>query len=388
MIKRIVDRFHSILKREAKIEYDPSLCYEYCPRCDANLTLQKGYDNLLPYWKCLGCGEMLINPQDEAFSGVVWICDQCNALLNNQVGFHEKSDEWKCAECGYINEICTKEIYSSDDEYQTELFNPYRGLNDEDLLELSLYEDIDILKKHQNVILTKRRDTGELFVKKLLTTFNLEVYHYLMEHPVRHMPRIFKVFEAKESLVVLEEYIHGKTLDELLAMNQDSNQDKLQGLLAETNAISKDNAIAIAIEICSVLSELHHLDKPIVHRDIKPSNIIITDHGEAWLLDVNVAKWHDPAQKDDTKYMGTWPYAAPEQVGYGMKSSSPKADIYAVGILLNVMITGKFPKEEKAPDEIWKIIERCIRLEAEERYTVQELIETLGSLLNSHLESW
>lgn len=42
---------------------------EFCPRCDANLTLQKGYCNDLPYWNCLGCGEMLINPQVETDSG-------------------------------------------------------------------------------------------------------------------------------------------------------------------------------------------------------------------------------------------------------------------------------------------------------------------------------
>ncbi len=66
--------------------------YEYCPRCSANITLQKGYSNDLPYWECKGCGQMLINPDSEWNSDIVWLCDSCGSLLNNQTGFDEKKD--------------------------------------------------------------------------------------------------------------------------------------------------------------------------------------------------------------------------------------------------------------------------------------------------------
>ena len=92
---------------------------------------------------------------------------------------------------------------------------------------------------------------------------------------------------------------------------------------------------------------------------------------------MNVAKWFDPEQVDDTRYMGTQYYAAPEQVGYGFSASSAKSDIYAVGMLLNVMLTGHFPKEEKASGKIWDVIERCIRLDADERYNAAELAAAL-----------
>lgn len=85
-------------------------------------------------------------------------------------------------------------------------------------------------------------------------------------------------------------------------------------------------------------------------------NIIITPESEVYLLDMNVAKWYDPGKTDDTRYMGTRDYAAPEQVGYGLSASSAKTDIYAVGIMLNEMITLKLPKEEKAPGRIWDIL--------------------------------
>ena len=67
--------------------HEPNEEYEYCPRCEADLTLQKGYSNKLPYWICLGCGEMLINP--EVDSDVAWFCDKCGAMLNIQPGFRD-----------------------------------------------------------------------------------------------------------------------------------------------------------------------------------------------------------------------------------------------------------------------------------------------------------
>lgn len=360
MIKRLVEKLHGMVKTETDTDFDDGL-YEFCPRCEANLRLQKGYDNSLPFWKCLGCGEMLINPQDEVPSGIVWICDECADMLNNQPGFHEGCGKWKCLKCGFVNEISTREIYASDDEYQEELRNPYRGLKDDDLLDLMVYEDLECMEGRNDVILVRNVETGAEFVKKLLRVFDIDIYRYLMDHPVRNMPRIYGIYESRECLIVIEEFIRGETIEELL--------DKAP--------LSEEQAIVIAEKICAVLDALHHQKKPIVHRDIKPSNIIVDEMGGVWLLDVNVAKWHDPEQTDDTRYMGTRPFAAPEQAGFGMKASSPKTDIYAMGILLNVMVTGKTPKEEKATGALWEVIEKCIRLDAEERYDASELQDAL-----------
>ncbi|MCR5487122.1 MAG: hypothetical protein K6F35_06285 [Lachnospiraceae bacterium] len=70
--------------------------YEFCPRCDANLTLQKGYSNELSFWNCLGCGEMLINPEVDAKNDIAWICDGCGKMMNIQPGFREDYGEWIC----------------------------------------------------------------------------------------------------------------------------------------------------------------------------------------------------------------------------------------------------------------------------------------------------
>ncbi len=342
--------------------YDPTLNYEYCPRCEANLTLQKGYDNRLPFWKCLGCGEMLINPEMDVDSEIIWICDGCEAILNIQLGFDEKNGEWKCRKCGYMNEISAKETYSSDEEYRKELNNPYHGLSDDDLLELSWYEEVGRVGDRGNAFLVRNRETKELFVKKFLCFYDRDIYQYIKEKPLAHMPKIFGLYESTNALFVIEEYIQGTTLEDILY----------------TGSLSEDRALEIACDVCKILGELH--DKGIVHRDVKPANIMISPNGEVWLLDMNVAKLYDPEQKYDTWNLGTWPYAAPEQVGYGMTASSPKTDVYAVGILLNVMITGKYPKDVKANMEAWKVIEKCIRLEAEERYDIEDLIIALSTL--------
>lgn len=337
---------------------------EFCPRCQADLTLQKGYDNHLPYWICKGCGEMLINPAVESESDIAWICDQCESMLNIQPGFREDCGEWKCTVCGFVNRIAPEELYATDDEYRSDLQNPFRGMPDEAVMELSLYQDVERIHGKSYVTLVRRPDTGKLYVRKILMAYDGTVFSYLKQHPVAHMPRILELFEGQNNLVIVEEYIDGQTLDEILE----------KGLFPEKEAVS------VIISLCRILDTLHTLPDPIVHRDIKPSNVMIRPDGEVILLDMNIAKWIDPDQTEDTRYMGTPGFAAPEQVGFGKTASIDKTDIYAVGILLNVMLTGEIPKEKKVSGKLGEIIEHCTRLEAAERYTAKELIEALESL--------
>ncbi len=338
--------------------------YEYCPRCDANLTLQKGYSSELPYWICKGCGEMLINPDLETESDIIWRCDKCGALLNIQPEFSEDCGEWGCRECGFINKIDVREIFASEDEYKARQFNPYKGLSDSDVLRLSLYREECPVEGKDNVFRVKNAESGETFIKKLLWTYDRSVYEYIMDHPIHYMPRIREIFESDNCLIVIEEYIEGHTVDYLI----------------EQEVLSKQDAVCIAKSICAVLDTLHSLSTPIIHRDIKPSNIIVTESKEVYLLDMNVAKWYRADKNDDTRYLGTPGYAAPEQVGYGLSASSAKSDVYAVGILLNVMLTGSFPREEHAAGMMGDIIDSCISLDPKIRPTAAELKNTLEKI--------
>ena len=366
MISGFLSRIHNLLFPSKRIDSDgvSESTYEYCPRCNANLTLQDGYGPELSHWICKGCGMLLVNPEVPGEGDTFWICDQCGALLNGQDGFTEEHGEWTCTECGYTNPINASEVYVSEAEYQASLKDPYKGLPDDAVLALSGYEDESAVDGHPDIMLIRDRETGEIRIKKLLSTYDISIYTYFKDHPVAHMPRILEFYEGDNCLVVIEEYIAGQTVDEL--MNEGRMTDDL--------------ALSIIRQVCVILDELHNLPKPIIHRDIKPSNIIISPDSAAYLVDVNVAKWYDPAQTDDTKHLGTENYAAPEQVGYGLHASSTKSDVYGLGVLLNVMLTGKFPKEEIPEGNLGDIIKRCISLNADDRYTVKELQAALNEV--------
>lgn len=335
--------------------------HEYCTRCEADLTMQKGFSSDLPYWVCRGCGEVLINPDNS--DDVVWVCDGCGAILNSQEGFDSDCGQWTCSECGFINNIASEEIYLSEEEYQASLHNVYNGMAEADMLKLMEYEEMETVNGHDNVFLVRNPESGELFIKKILSTYDSSVYRYLQKHPIEHMPAIYGVYEGSNRLVVIEEYIEGISLSELI----------------EKQDITAGRAIEIAYSICSILRELHNPGNTIIHRDIKPSNIIQSADGEIYLLDMNAAKWYREDETEDTRMLGTENYAAPEQLGYGLSASSAKTDIYALGILLNVMLTGSYPKEKRAEGPVWEIIQKCISLEAANRYSDDELLEALDS---------
>lgn len=353
------------LKQKLKINERPK--EEFCTRCQASLTMQKGYSSKLPYWICKGCGEVLINPSIDSDDDMVWICDECGAFLSAQPGFKTDCGRWKCTECGFVNKIDENEVYDSEDEFQASLNNPYKGLTDEEVLELSEYEEIKELGSKQNVFLVKEYETGNKYVKKYLKDYDLSVYLYLYDHPVKNMPKIKKIYEGTNNLVVIEEYIYGETLEEIIHY-----RDML---------FNQKTAMNIAIDVLEVLAELHSLEKPIIHRDVKPANVILSYDGKIYLLDMNVAKWYKEEEIQDTKLFATQYYAAPEQFGYGFSASSEKTDIYAVGVLLNEMITGRIPKEEKAEGPVWDIIEKSISLDPDLRYTAYEMITALGELV-------
>ena len=344
--------------------YPEDEIYEFCPVCEAHLIFQKGFSKDLPYWICKGCGEMLINPTLDTGLDIIWRCDQCNSLLNIQSSFNEECGEWSCQECGFVNKISANEIYESEEEYLAEKKNPYKGLSDEEVLSLSLYQDISNFSGRNDIILVKNLDSGKYYIKKLLTTYDKSVYEYLKENPISQMPQIVELFESNNCLIIIEEYIEGETV-----------ADKLN-----REVFSEETAKTIAKDVCKILNDIHSLPRALVHRDVKPSNIIVSPDNKVYLLDMNVAKWYDPDKNDDTHYMGTQYYAAPEQLGFGFSASSAKSDIYAVGMLLNVMLTGKFPKEKKADGPIWEIINTCINLDADKRYTVKELIKALDTI--------
>lgn len=226
-------------------------------------------------------------------------------------------------------------------------------------LALSYYKTIATLNEAHNIFLVQHRDTQKIYVKKILTVYNIDVYNTLFKHPICGIPQIVDYCVADNQLILIEHYISGRTLEEILCNGN----------------LSLSVVIHYVLELCSILHRLHSMNPPIVHRDIKPSNIIITEHNHVFLLDFNAAKQFSVSTTSDTILLGTKGYAAPEQYGFG--SSSPKTDIYAVGILLKEL-TSSLPA---IPASLVNIIEKCIKIDPSERYnTVWDLENALKSI--------
>lgn len=231
-------------------------------------------------------------------------------------------------------------------------------------LSLSFYREIAAINKEHHIYLVQHINTGKIYVKKILDIYNSHIFHQLMEHPVKGIPKIYAIFEEDEKLIVIEEYISGDTLEECL---------KKKGNLKE--AIVAD----YMLQLCDILSSLHHFSPAIIHRDIKPSNIMVTPSGQIVLLDLNVAKYADASKTADTMLLGTHGYAAPEQYGFG--SSNIQTDIYAVGVLMNTLLIGKLPQEELASGRFGPIIRKSTKLNPNDRYqTIDALRKAIADL--------
>lgn len=222
---------------------------------------------------------------------------------------------------------------------------------------LSFYRDIATLNEAHGVDLVQHVETKAIYVKKTLTVYDLQVFQHLKDHPVAGIPRIEELVETDGRLYVIEEYISGRSLREALAAS---------------GPLSPAEALACLRQLCDILRPLHSLSPPIVHRDIKPSNLLLTPAGRLYLVDFNAAKETSDTKARDTVLLGTAGYAAPEQ--YGFSPSQPTADIYALGVLLNEMLTGKLPQEELADGPLTAVIQKCLRMEPSQRYQTVDLL--------------
>lgn len=190
------------------------------------------------------------------------------------------------------------------------------------------------------------KETGKLCRLRSISEEQAEVYQCLKGIINSHLPDILYIGTA----FIAEEYISGTSLKD--------KTDNGKLTLKEVKDILK--------QLLPVIQQLHQ-DR-IIHRDIKASNIMSDGHGKYYLTDFDIAI----KQGTNSETAGTAGYAPPEQYGY--KDCDARSDIYSIGVLMNVLLTGHVPKEGLVKGRTGSIIKKCTMIDREDRYqNVEEL---------------
>jgi len=205
-------------------------------------------------------------------------------------------------------------------------------------------------------------------------------------------PNIVTIHEINDyegHIYIVMEYVPGLSLDEKITKKR----------TAENLPLQMDEILETATQICLGLKAAH--EAGIVHRDIKPQNILINEDGIVKILDFGVAKLKG-TKKITREYatVGTVHYMAPEQIK--TKNVDQRADIWSLGIVLYEIFTGELPFKGKKiitimgnivtkipvyptisckdiPEELERIILKCMRKKKKDRYqTVEQLLTDLS----------
>lgn len=196
----------------------------------------------------------------------------------------------------------------------------------------------------------RHKESGRMLTVRMSSHRNDEVYRLLKGRVLPNLPQVYEVCSDESGLIVLEEYVEGMSLLEKM----------------EDGKLGTRAACRVVYQVCEALSNLHALG--VIHRDIKPSNVVLRPDGTAVLIDLSIARLISDRQDHDTQNLGTIGYAAPEQ--FGLSQSGQATDIYALGVLLNVLLTGVHPTIMQPKNLILRrVVRRCVTVQMSSRYS-------------------
>ncbi len=243
------------------------------------------------------------------------------------------------------------------------------------------------LKHH--VVIKKLTIRGN---KPLLERFKREA-RVLLELQHANIVRMFDYFTEGSFHYIVLELVDGMSLDKLIRKSQ---------------KLSWQTSLLIVRDACKALKFAH--SKGVIHRDIKPGNILISTKGEIKLADFGIATAEkENASEDDITQagitLGTPAYMPPEQFE-DSKNVDARADIYALGVMLYEMVTGKKPygvnmvpetliqikkgqyiapvkHEQKLPSGISRIIKKMMHSNVQKRYkNADAVLKAVNKQLN------
>jgi WD40 repeat protein/tetratricopeptide (TPR) repeat protein len=207
-----------------------------------------------------------------------------------------------------------------------------------------------------------------------------------LQHP--NIVQIFEIGQTPQGMYIALEYIDGGSLRQQMAKAPLSPRDAAR--LVET--------------LASAISHAHA--KQLIHRDLKPDNILLTSQGAPKITDFGLARQLDSDHTVMTMhFVGTPAYAAPEQVDERFGQVSYATDVYALGVILYELLTGRVPftgssiglilqkvtdnppvpprqLKRNCPRDLQTICLKCLQKTQSQRYTsAAELAEDLRRYL-------
>jgi serine/threonine protein kinase len=217
----------------------------------------------------------------------------------------------------------------------------------------------EISRLSDSTVLCIYEPLDRLYIAKRVPKENRTLFEELKKINNPHIANVSIIDESENDLIIYTKYISGETLADIIE---------------ERGPLPQEEITKIAVEICDGLAQIHK--KGIVHRDINPNNILISSDSVTKIIDFGIIRKNKPNVANDTLILGTPGYAAPEQ--FGFTQSSCRTDIYALGVLMNVMATGKLPNEKRATGKLGKVISKCIEIDSEKRFnTISEVQDAL-----------
>ncbi len=188
---------------------------------------------------------------------------------------------------------------------------------------------LDVLdeKEEHTTYLVRKKQGSRLYVRKEVSPEVYETSRRREGIGNKHLVPLDHTYTDAGKYYIVEPYVSGRTIAELLE---------------EKGTFPIEEASEIVAQILDGLCALHK--KGIVHRDITPRNLILSDDGVVKILDFGISRTKDPDKSHDPRILGTEGYAAPEQ--FGFMQTDGRTDLYAVGVLYNVLLTGMFPSEK------------------------------------------
>lgn len=202
------------------------------------------------------------------------------------------------------------------------------------------------------------KTTGSKVILKEIDINKKELYSRLLDQKHKNVCKINFVYETTRSLdnveqnflLVETEYIEGATLAEYV---------ETKGVL------TIDKTLDMALQLCDGLEFLH--DNGIIHKDLSISNVLVTNDGQAKIIDFGYSRIENKLKKYETTNIYTYGSTAPE-VNAGEKVDK-RADIYSLGKLIQFMLVGNtYGAKYKGKLRLEKIIRKCIKVKIKERY--------------------